>query len=200
MGIPKFELNKRTVNITMADAEELDMELRDNAVLYSDSQNLSSEQQQQARENIGAIGDMAPQWTQQAAYNPGDLVMRNDKIYRALHVIASGTTWAVSDWEEVDLTDFVQTGIFSFLESLVNGIISSLSNGLPYLKVQELVIERKLDAYIKDGNALTSGAGAPTILPQFNGQEYFDTIHEVWYKASYTGTEPTAAAWKQITN
>jgi hypothetical protein len=86
------------------------------------------------------------------------------------------------------------------INRLVNGILFGLQNGLPSLRVEELTIARKLDAYIKEGNALTSGAGAPTILPQYNGQEYFDTTNNVWYKASYTGTEPTASAWKQITN
>lgn len=85
-------------------------------------------------------------------------------------------------------------------EQLIRGILFGLQDGLPSLRVEELTIARKLDAYIKEGNALTSGAGAPNILPQFNGQEYFDTTNKVWYKASYTGTEPTASAWKQITN
>ena len=86
------------------------------------------------------------------------------------------------------------------VKRLINGILFGLQNGLPSLRVEELTIARKLDAYIKEGNALISGAGAPDILPQYNGQEYFDTTNKVWYKASYTGTEPTASAWKQITN
>ena len=85
-------------------------------------------------------------------------------------------------------------------EEKINGILESFRRGLPLLRVEELIIARRLDAYIKEGNALTSGAGAPTILPIFNGQEYFDTTNKVWYKASFTGTEPTAAAWKPITN
>lgn len=86
------------------------------------------------------------------------------------------------------------------INAVIEGVLYAFEHGLPRLKVQELTIARKLDAYIKEGNALTSGAGAPTILPQYNGQEYFDTTNKVWYKASYTGTEPTASAWKQITN
>ena len=85
-------------------------------------------------------------------------------------------------------------------EEKINGILESFRRGLPLLRVEELIIARRLDAYIKEGNALTNGAGAPTILPIFNGQEYFDTTNQVWYKASFTGTEPTAAAWKPITN
>jgi len=94
----------------------------------------------------------------------------------------------------------VITAVLAEHEEKINGILESFRRGLPSLRVEELIIARRLDAYIKEGNALTSGAGAPTILPQFNGQEYFDTTNKVWYKASFTGTEPTAAAWKQITN
>lgn len=86
------------------------------------------------------------------------------------------------------------------INAVIEGVLYAFENGLPRLKVQELTIARKLDAYIVEGNAMLSGAGAPSILPQFNGQEYFDTTNKVWYKASFTGTEPTAAAWKPITN
>lgn len=88
----------------------------------------------------------------------------------------------------------------SVINAVLEGILYAFENGLPRLKVQELTIARKLDAYIVEGNAMLSGAGAPSILPQFNGQEYFDTTNKVWYKASFTGTEPTAADWKPITN
>lgn len=85
-------------------------------------------------------------------------------------------------------------------EEKLNGIAESFRKGLPYLKVQQLEVARRLDMSVTEGSALARGAGAPTILPRFNGQEYFDTTNKVWYKASYTGTEPTAAAWKPITN
>lgn len=90
--------------------------------------------------------------------------------------------------------------VLCYLNARINGIVEALNNGLPSLKVEELTIARKLVAYITEGNALASGEGAPTILPQYNGQEYFDSTNKVWYKAAYTGTQPTAAAWKQITN
>ena len=89
---------------------------------------------------------------------------------------------------------------YEVIKAMLEGVLYAFENGLPSLRVEELTIARKLDAYIKEGNALTSRAGAPTILPQYNGQEYFDTTNKVWYKASYTGTDPTASAWKQITN
>ena len=99
-----------------------------------------------------------------------------------------------------DMAMCISTSATTPAKRLIDGILFGLQNGLPSLRVEELTIARKLDAYIKEGNALTSGAGAPSILPQYNGQEYFDTTNNVWYKASYTGTEPTASAWKQITN
>lgn len=100
----------------------------------------------------------------------------------------------------IDNTDEVAARSLNDLNARVDGILAALQNGLPYLRVEELVIARRLDAYIADGNFYVSGSGAPSILPQFNGQEYFDTTNNVWYKASFTGVAPTAADWKQITN
>lgn len=85
-------------------------------------------------------------------------------------------------------------------EEKLNGILAGFANGFPKIKTQELAVMRKMDSYAVEGNAELSGAGAPSMIPQRNGQEYFDTTNKVWYKASYTGTAPTTAAWKQITN
>lgn len=94
----------------------------------------------------------------------------------------------------------VITAAVAFLEAAIDGILEAFSQGLPYLKVQELTVARKLNAYITDGNAMLTGEGAPTMIPQFNGHEYYDKTNATWYKASYTGSAPTAAAWKPITN
>lgn len=85
-------------------------------------------------------------------------------------------------------------------EEKINGILSAIENGFPVLKAQEVVIARKLSAYIAEGNFFISGAGAPTVIPLFSGQHYYDTTNNVWYVAGFTGTAPTASAWKQITN
>jgi hypothetical protein len=116
-----------------------------------------------------------------------------------------GETWSeamqfIQDTSQVVEVDEVTAAVLCYLNARIDGIIEALTNGLPSLKVEELTIARKLVAYITEGNALSSGEGAPTILPQYNGQEYFDTTNKVWYKAAFTGVEPTAAAWKQITN
>ena len=85
-------------------------------------------------------------------------------------------------------------------EEKINAIVEAFRNGLPSLRVEELTVARRLDAYIAEGNFYLKGAGAPAVLPQYNGQEYFDTTNAVWYKASYNGSSPTAEAWKRITN
>lgn len=86
------------------------------------------------------------------------------------------------------------------LQDQVNGILGCIKDGFPKLSVQELSVKRTLEAYPVEGNFFIGGAGAPTMIPQFNGQHYYDTTNGVWYVAGFTGTEPTAAAWKQITN
>ena len=116
-----------------------------------------------------------------------------------------GTTWSaamqfIQDTSQVVEVDEVTAAALNYLNERINGIVEALTRGLPSLRVEELTVARTLNAYIAEGNFYLNGAGAPTILPQFNGQEYFDTTNKVWYKAAFTGVEPTAAAWKQITN
>ena len=110
MGIPKYELNKRPLQVA-ADQE------------YDPN----STNAQSGAAVAQALAAIAPAWSQQAAYNPGDLVMRNGKIWRALHVIASGTSWAAADWEEVDLNDLVQT--VSLAEEITYSELVTLRNG-----------------------------------------------------------------------
>lgn len=103
------------------------------------------------------------------------------------------------DYVEGEMSEVLAAALAEH-EEKINGIIEGIRRGLPSLRVEELTIARKLNSYVTEGNAELRGAGAPTVIPQRNGQEYFDTTNKVWYKASYTGTEPTAAAWKPITN
>ena len=112
MGIPKYELNKRPLQVA-ADQE------------YDPN----STNAQSGVAVAQALAAIAPAWSQQAAYNPGDLVMRNGKIWRALHVIASGTSWAAADWEEVDLNDFVQVGQVSLAKEITYSALVALRNG-----------------------------------------------------------------------
>lgn len=116
-----------------------------------------------------------------------------------------GTTWSaamqfIQDTSQVVEVDEVTAAALNYLNERINGIVEALTRGLPSLRVEELTVARTLNAFIAGGNFYLHGEGAPTILPQFNGQEYFDETNKVWYKASFTGTEPTAAAWKLITN
>ena len=112
MGIPKYELNKRPLKVAV------DQEYNPNSTNAQSGVAVAQ-----------ALAAIAPAWSQQAAYNPGDLVMRNGKIWRALHVIASGTSWAAADWEEVDLNDFVQVGQVSLAEEITYSALVALRNG-----------------------------------------------------------------------
>ncbi len=103
------------------------------------------------------------------------------------------------DYVEGEMSEVLAAALAEH-EEKINGIIEGFRRGLPSLRVEELTIARKLNSYVTEGNAELRGAGAPTVIPRRNGQEYFDTTNNVWYKASYTGTAPTAAAWKPITN
>ena len=107
--------------------------------------------------------------------------------------------WNGITYTQGEMSEVIAAALAEHEEKL-SGITESFRKGLPFLKVQQLLVARRLDMYLTEGNAVASGAGAPTILPQYNGQEYFDTTNKVWYKAAFTGVEPTAAAWKQITN
>ena len=114
MGIPKYELNKRPLQV--AADQEFD----------PNSTNAQSGVAVNTAINAALVA-FVPAWSQQAAYNPGDLVMRNGKIWRALHVIASGTSWAAADWEEVDLNNLVKT--VSLAEEITYSELVTLRNG-----------------------------------------------------------------------
>lgn len=94
----------------------------------------------------------------------------------------------------------VAASAFAFLQEQINSILYGIEHGFPSLTVQRLKVVRSMDAYIKEGNLFLHGSGAPTVIPQFDGQEYHDETNNAWYKASFTGTEPTSAVWILITN
>lgn len=89
MGIPKYELNPRPV----------DQEYDPNSTNAVSAAALAA--------LLNSI--IAPNYDPGAAYYPGDLVMRDGKIYRALVVIPEpGEAWTAAHWEEVNLNDFLQ--------------------------------------------------------------------------------------------
>lgn len=99
------------------------------------------------------------------------------------------------------------------LFAAVEGIQDKLENGIGSLKVNHLRIGRRLDGLFAEGPALV-GAGAPsaaiipeswdydtfgewTGIPQYIGQEYFDSVNKIWYKAGGTSA---VSDWIRISN
>ena len=96
----------------------------------------------------------------------------------------------------------------------VEGINEKLTNGLDRLSVKHLHIDRELSGLNIAGTFCLQGAGVPSAsvvpanwdfgrygdwkgIPQFIGQEYFDTIDKVFYKAHGVAA---ISDWKRITN
>ena len=96
----------------------------------------------------------------------------------------------------------------------VEGINEKLTNGLDRLSVNHLHIDRELSGLNIAGTFCLQGAGVPSAsvvpvnwdfgrygdwkgIPQFIGQEYFDTIDKVFYKAHGVNA---VSDWKRITN
>ena len=96
----------------------------------------------------------------------------------------------------------------------VEGINDKLTNGIDRLSVKHLHIDRELSGLNIAGTFCLQGAGVPSAsvvpvnwdfgrygdwkgIPQFIGQEYFDTIDKVFYKAHGV---TAVSDWKRITN
>lgn len=96
----------------------------------------------------------------------------------------------------------------------VEGINEKLTNGLDSLSVKHLHIDRELSGLNIAGTFCLQGAGVPSAsvvpanwdfgrygdwkgIPQFIGQEYFDTTDKVFYKAHGV---TAISDWKRITN
>jgi len=103
---------------------------------------------------------------------------------------------------------------FADLYAQVEGINEKLTNGIDRLKVGHLLVDRELSGLNVAGTFCLQGAGVPSAsvipdnwdferygdwkgIPQFIGQEYFDTTNKVFYKAHGVGA---VADWKRITN
>ncbi len=103
---------------------------------------------------------------------------------------------------------------FADMYAQVEGINEKLTNGIDRLKVGHLLVDRELSGLNVAGTFCLQGAGVPSAsvipdnwdferygdwkgIPQFIGQEYFDTTNKVFYKAHGVGA---VADWKRITN
>lgn len=103
---------------------------------------------------------------------------------------------------------------FADLYAQVEGINEKLTNGIDRLKVGHLLVDRELSGLNVAGTFCLQGAGVPSAsvipdnwdfgrygdwkgIPQFIGQEYFDTTDKVFYKAHGV---TAVSDWKRITN
>ena len=82
----------------------------------------------------------------------------------------------------------LKSEIASLKEAFANMILNAV-------QVDNLTVVKSL--LFKGSKLFLDGAGAPSITPDFVGQEYTNTTSKVTYKA--TGID-SAADWKQITN
>lgn len=69
------------------------------------------------------------------------------------------------------------------LAARIEGIEQRLSEGLPFLKVESLQVQRSMNGYPTGGNWMLQGTDSPTEVPDFIGQEYLDTTNKKMYKA-----------------
>ena len=113
MGIPKYELNKRPLQVAA------DQEFDPNSTNAVSGVALAA-----------VLANLAPNYSATAAYLPGDLVMRNGVIYRALVTIpAPGEAWTAAHWEEVDLNDFLQAEYPHFYQAIQYADLVDLRDG-----------------------------------------------------------------------
>lgn len=89
--------------------------------------------------------------------------------------------------------------IAAFIASLaarVGAIENSILNGFASLKVENLTVRNALSAFLMGGNFIIRGNAAPSVIPDFVGQEFIDETNKVAYKAIGNNA---VSDWKQIT-
>ena len=117
MGILKYELNQRPVNV--AAEQEFDPEstnaMSGTAVIEAIHQ---------------AFEGLAPEYSATAAYLPGDLVLHEGRIYSALVTIAApGEAWTAAHWQLVNLNNFAQKEYPNYYVSITYANLVTLRNG-----------------------------------------------------------------------
>ena len=116
MGIPKYELNQRPLNV--AADQEFDPQSPNamSGVAVSEAINVAFEV-------------LAPEYSATAAYLPGDLVLHEGRIYSALVTIAApGEAWNAEHWELVNLNIFMQKVETYFISTTYANLVT-LRNG-----------------------------------------------------------------------
>lgn len=98
----------------------------------------------------------------------------------------------------LDLTDNekVLAQSISILLDRVRELENKLANGLGHITTDTITINRGINQYNSDGNTVVLKDVAPSIIPEYIGQEYENTSTQTMYKA--VGVD-SASDWKPIT-
>lgn len=125
-------------------------------------------------------------------------------IYDDTLLLKKAAEKAVTDASAVLASSILKDGdepavIAAFIASLasrIGAIENSILNGFTSLRVENLTVRNALSAFLMGGNFIVRGNSAPSIIPDFVGQEYIDETNKVAYKAVGNNA---VSDWKQIT-
>lgn len=125
-------------------------------------------------------------------------------IYDDTLLLKKAAEKAVTDASAVLASSILKEGdepavIAAFIASLasrIGAIENSILNGFASLRVENLTVRNTLSAFLMGGNFIVRGNSAPSIIPDFVGQEYIDETNKVAYKAVGNNA---VSDWKQIT-
>lgn len=125
-------------------------------------------------------------------------------IYDDTLLLKKAAEKAVTDASAVLASSILKEGdepavIAAFIASLasrIGAIENSILNGFTSLRVENLTVRNALSAFLMGGNFIVRGNSAPSIIPDFVGQEYIDETNKVAYKAVGNNA---VSDWKQIT-
>lgn len=125
-------------------------------------------------------------------------------IYDDTLLLKKAAEKAVTDASAVLASSILKDGdepavIAAFIASLasrIGAIENSILKGFASLRVENLTVRNTLSAFLMGGNFIVRGNSAPSIIPDFVGQEYIDETNKVAYKAVGNNA---VSDWKQIT-
>ncbi len=83
------------------------------------------------------------------------------------------------------------------LNARISALEEKLRGNLGDVMVNKIVINKGIDQYGSEGNTVLKGEGAPSVIPQYSGQEYIDTIEEDHYKSK---GNTAVSDWQKINN
>lgn len=139
-----------------------------------------------------------------SAEEAGTFKEASQAIYDDTLLLKKAAEKAVTDASAVLASSILKDGdepavIAAFIASLasrIGAIENSILNGFASLRVENLTVRNALSAFLMGGNFIVRGNSAPSIIPDFVGQEYIDETNKVAYKAVGNNA---VSDWKQIT-